>query len=106
MDNLPLVLENIILDYKHQLEHTCKFKPVLDDIKTIYNDEFGNKYPLKDDIFINHKGRFKHVLLYNKGFEGVSYINNQSYISFVRYLTIIGCNMETGYDGANYDYFR
>jgi hypothetical protein len=35
MDFLPLELENIIYDYKKQLEFTEKFKLVLNEIKNI-----------------------------------------------------------------------
>ena len=35
MNNLPLDIENIVIDYKYQLEHITKFKSLLKIIKNI-----------------------------------------------------------------------
>ncbi len=47
MDTLPLVIEEIILDYLAQLKHTNKFNKTLNAIKNIkyeiYENEFGYK---------------------------------------------------------------
>ncbi len=39
MNSLPKDLEDIILDYKYQMEHTHKFKNTLDIIKKIQSED-------------------------------------------------------------------
>ena len=45
MENLPLVIKDIVIDYLYQLEHTDKLSKSLDIIKNIkyeiYENEFG-----------------------------------------------------------------
>ena len=59
MNTLPLCLENLVLDYKYQLEHTEKFKKTLTKIKKIthyYNNHSDKNYGSilyeKDKAFI------------------------------------------------------
>ena len=49
MEKLPLVLEDLILDYKHQLEHVDKFKKTLEKIKLHRTGILNPSYELSTD---------------------------------------------------------
>ena len=58
INQLPEVIENIILDYKAQLEHTHKFNKVLNDIKKIQRLQYK-----KHEVFLKY-GDEQYIDLY------------------------------------------
>lgn len=71
MDFLPLEIENIIMDYKEQLELNDKVKRINDEIKytikyELYNDDYTSylfNYKKREKIIYFH---YKHCLYISK----------------------------------------
>jgi hypothetical protein len=63
LSTLPKVLEEIIIDYKNQMDHKEKFKPTLDEINNIRYEIFED-----NKIVTSRRG------LYNEGYMNDNYI--------------------------------
>ena len=63
MNQLPLCLEEIILDYKYQLETTDKYKKVLQEIKGMHYSIIGEGRTLKSIRNMKNK-KMKHYYTY------------------------------------------
>ena len=70
MDNLPLDLENLILNYKYQLEHVSKMNKILKDIKKF---RFANYELSTERQQIRYVGYTDKLMIYYFGFDNGKY---------------------------------
>lgn len=93
MEKLPLELENIILDYKAQLEHTGIFK---DTMKKICNLVYHMEYNIDHEMYITNiypspdgPNYYKHGAFVRILFHTCVYCNNYTNTDYLYGTTIV-----------------